>query len=179
MSAAKPITGGGFGFRLGRRRKNVQRSDIGSRKLTATSVDGPGLPTVGLITGGGIFPDELSNSPTVATARELISHINECSGNTCSGVDYRRFIIHWRSLSLEFFIFYFSTLYQQFQITIFTGLALELQDSIWAPQSQQSNTTWPKVLDNFSKMTELQSNRTAHWQSTFLEDYKRNRCLKW
>ena len=32
-----------------------------------------------------------------------------------------------------------------------------LLGSIWAPQPQQSDTTWPKALDNFSRTAELQS----------------------
>jgi len=32
-----------------------------------------------------------------------------------------------------------------------------LAGSIWAPQPQPSDTTWPKTLDTFSKAAELQS----------------------
>ena len=32
-----------------------------------------------------------------------------------------------------------------------------LLGSIWAPQPQQSGTTWPRALENFSRAAELQS----------------------
>lgn len=32
-----------------------------------------------------------------------------------------------------------------------------LLGSIWAPQPQQSDTTWPRALENFSRAAELQS----------------------